>query len=1306
MLPLTLFLIGLWSPAQAQKAPYDCGNLHQKACGYRDFEYYNITWGLNKCEKDLEERDGVCFNKNRVTRPKETGWLGWAMREQLYGISLGQPINRIPWLGAHNAFSSKRQGFSGDLYANQVLSLTDQLNAGVRHLELDPHYYTYAVPPVEPAARLCHGSNTGLCLLTNYGNRLLGFALAEIRAWLRANPSEVLILKLDEKNVDSILSVGYDFMYSELNTYLGPYAYRPTGAFSRWPTIAEIRGAGKQIVIMQHDSSVRSAGADLVWDAHLLIQSNNWPKNQDFDNCVSQDGVSQANRGAKEWWDVAEGRSLSNSDAFNNATGLMGTGTVRKAVNCGVSIIGLDYLYALSSAPVGNQPSNFEGRVESTIWSFAEGDYGFSGPAYLNKTTRRWNSAPATEVRPYACAPKRPSGDPNDVRDWRISAVQGEWNQSYGNAMCAAEFGTDFEFAHPRNGFQNRQLADLAANTTNGVWVKYATKPQEFIAASSTEVTFTTAPGAPPAPAQALDFYAFVGSQAEADSNVPWLRVQVLNATVPLTGVSPVLLTPVSSVVSQMAPGEYPTTVVLRSRLNVGSIVLTFSLNVDVKLIIRKPVSLSAAPEATPVSYGLRARVIATLPQLSPKISGSLSFVRTSAQDPAATAVTTDAIPGQYADFTGLPAGKHRFGVSYSGDAYYLPAESNEIEIEVLPRIRVTPTAVTFAMDFGGAVPPGQTLTVAGAAAGLAATRPCGWLTVTVQSQTQIGLSLVSAQVQALAPGAYPCDVTVSDSLSATQSSTIVPVVLNVRTTLSASPSNWDVVTANDAVAREVFVTTPGNRTAALSAVSNQPWLTALVPNGATPTNMVLTVNPQGLAPGTYAGRVTLTSPLSTNSAFVDVTFRVVRETVVDTAPSGLRVIVDGAPLTAPASFVWTPGSQHQISADTFQEIASSGIRHRFGAWQHGGAQTQVVAAGATGGATYLASYAPEYRLSTDLAPAASGSVLRNPAGDGSGYYAANTPVQLTASANAGKAFTHWSGNAGGSANPVVVTMNAPKSAVANFTDLSALNFTVTSPVPTSITVNGIAYAVPGTVPMVPGLSYALAAPPEVAGGTGTRWVFQSWQGLSSNASFSYVAPSGAATIALLYQQQHLVSVNASPGGGGTVTGAGWINAGSPATIQATAASGFVFSGFSGGGLSSASGNPATIAAVTGPLSIVANFTTTGTPNLYATTSGARTDGAAPGSRVVSVVVRNLGSGPAADAVIEGITNIVVTGGSGAVSALSAVPVALGTIAGGGQAGASLLFQWPTTATRVQFTLRFTANNGAYSGTTTLTLFR
>lgn len=166
------------------------------------------------------------------------------------------------------------------------------------------------------------------------------------------------------------------------------------------------------------------------------------------------------------------------------------------------------------------------------------------------------------------------------------------------------------------------------------------------------------------------------------------------------------------------------------------------------------------------------------------------------------------------------------------------------------------------------------------------------------------------------------------------------------------------------------------------------------------------------------------------------------------------------------------------------------------------------------------------------------------------------------------------------------------------------------------------------------------------------------------------------------------------------------MNAGAGVALQAAAASGFQFTGFSGGGLTAASGNPATIASITAPTSVVANFAAAGTPNLFASTSGARTDGPAAGQRTVPLMIRNVGSGPAADAAITAITNITVTTGSGVVSAATAVPLNLGTIANGGLASTSLVMNWPATATRVQFTVRFTANGGAYNGSTTLTLFR
>lgn len=386
---LALLLLGTFS-LQAQH-PIDCGTAGKRACNYRDWEYYNFGWGVKKCDIDLKERGGRCVNDDRYDYQKESGWLGWAQREQMYGISRHQPLNRIGLFAAHNSFSNYAQGFTNPVYMNHGYSVTSQLNMGVRHIELDPHRYAVnAGAGGEAAVRLCHSGNAPTCLVPGYGSRLFALLLIEIRDWLRANPEEILVIKLDEKNVGYFNSDGYNEMYADLERYLGPYAYRPPADPIRWPTPFEIRSAGKQVVIAQHDGDVRSAGRNLVWNAYGFVQESNWPANQNFNTCTAYDGTTALTRAAYAWWDVAEGRSLSNSPLIDG-TGLLTVGVLRKAVNCGVSILGLDYLHSLSLAPVGTSFSS-DRRPYDMIWSFAEGDFGTAGPAALNLTTGRWNS--------------------------------------------------------------------------------------------------------------------------------------------------------------------------------------------------------------------------------------------------------------------------------------------------------------------------------------------------------------------------------------------------------------------------------------------------------------------------------------------------------------------------------------------------------------------------------------------------------------------------------------------------------------------------------------------------------------------------------------------------------------------------------------------------------------------------------------------------------------------------------------------------------------------------------------------------
>lgn len=154
---------------------------------------------------------------------------------------------------------------------------------------------------------------------------------------------------------------------------------------------------------------------------------------------------------------------------------------------------------------------------------------------------------------------------------------------------------------------------------------------------------------------------------------------------------------------------------------------------------------------------------------------------------------------------------------------------------------------------------------------------------------------------------------------------------------------------------------------------------------------------------------------------------------VVDTFPSGLTVIVDGASRVTPASFNWTLGSTHTLDVAASAQTLD-GVVHRFARWSSDSAgtlatsQTITVSPGA-GTLTEPAAYPAvsvhtanfvrmkEVRITTsgnrtgvggtvavDTPPAAV-------AGASGNYYRERQPFALTPSPNGGATFGRWIGS-------------------------------------------------------------------------------------------------------------------------------------------------------------------------------------------------------------------------------------------------------------------------------------------------------
>jgi alpha-tubulin suppressor-like RCC1 family protein len=281
----------------------------------------------------------------------------------------------------------------------------------------------------------------------------------------------------------------------------------------------------------------------------------------------------------------------------------------------------------------------------------------------------------------------------------------------------------------------------------------------------------------------------------------------------------------------------------------------------------------------------------------------------------------------------------------------------------------------------------------------------------------------------------------------------------------------------------------------------------------------------------------------------------------------------------------------------------------------------------------------------------------------------------------------------------LAVTTGAGLSILLGAPATRTMTFT-TVPPGLGITVDNVNYITPQTFAWAPGSAHTIAATSPQPGGPGTQFAFANWSD-SGAISHAVTAPAVATTYTANFNTQYQLSVLASPAAGGTVTPAtgNFFDAGSTVSVQATANAGYQFAGFSNG--LSGTTNPA-IVTMSGPLLVVANFTPIA-PNLAASV-GTRVDGA-PGTRLVTINLTNTGLGTATNATITSITGIADVAGSGTVTVAGALPLDIGSIAPSTSAAGTITFNWPTTATRVRFTINFAADGG-YTGASTVTTFR
>jgi hypothetical protein len=460
---------------------------------------------------------------------------------------------------------------------------------------------------------------------------------------------------------------------------------------------------------------------------------------------------------------VAEGRSRSNLSFGTNSpsnTGLLDSPEVRRAVNCGVNIIEVDFFNALMWAPLPLAVFAPDGRLSQSIWSWMEDDFGNLGPAALAGTTRRWFSRPASELRRLACAKKTPYADSSDERGWRLTTLPHPWNLAIGNSACATEFNTpteQYEFAFPRNGYQNSVLAQLVGSGQQ-VWLGYSAAPSPMVAVQPGQHAFTRRIGDPlPSPINAR-FYGPAGSAVEIRPQHSWLlKPPSAVYTMPPEGFLDFSVG-LSTDANQLNPGTHTSLITLRSMHGGPPGTPQFSeAQFKVTLTVKGPTS-TVLTGASPIQHSDPVKLLATInPQSGNFTNAKTTFTRTSAPNPVQSSVSA-------------------------------------------PNVN----------------------------------------------------------------GAYPCPLTFSDSLSGAGSSTTVPVTLNVRATITASPAVIDVLTSTQVESRLVNLGTfPAGVNIPFTVTSSHAWLAPVPGHVATPGTTAISVVPTGMPVGRHEATAQVQSPFA-----------------------------------------------------------------------------------------------------------------------------------------------------------------------------------------------------------------------------------------------------------------------------------------------------------------------------------------------------------------------------------------------------------------------------------------------------------
>ncbi len=267
----------------------------------------------------------------------------------------------------------------------------------------------------------------------------------------------------------------------------------------------------------------------------------------------------------------------------------------------------------------------------------------------------------------------------------------------------------------------------------------------------------------------------------------------------------------------------------------------------------------------------------------------------------------------------------------------------------------------------------------------------------------------------------------------------------------------------------------------------------------------------------------------------------------------------------------YTPGSTATVTA-----TPNSG--YQFVNWTENGGQVSTSTSYSftvSASRTLVANFTLNPVIATSSNPPAGGST------SGGGSYAPGTTATVTATPNSGYQFVNWTENGGqvSTSASYSFTVTASRTLVANFT-LNPVIATSSNPPAGGSTSGGGSYA--------PGTTATVTAAPN-GGYQFVNWT-ENGAVVSNSSSYSFTVTADRSLVANFVQTPVQYTITATAGACGTTTGSGTYDAGSTATVIATASSGCQFVNWTENG-APVSPSASYSFTVTSSRTLVANFT-------------------------------------------------------------------------------------------------------------------